>query len=417
MISSLSTARACVLVLMALITGCSGDGSAPIADDAPPSSPGDIRGGVMLSLGEPGDGRGLLTVVSLPIREPVTPSAQLDVNAAASACSGGLAITNDGRLAFVAEARGGGDSVASVDLTNPAAPRLLGRAFVGIAPQGLSLHPAGDLLAVATRQPGAPLVMLPLDSTTPSRMGEALAWPLSGIRDESADVSCVAWHPSGRLLAVTLPGADEVALFAVSRKGADIQIALAAPPTPLGSTPLHAEFAQGGRVLLCLCDNPKPGGAAEPIASGQLCAIAVPELPPTWDVKGSLMGAMPRIIDRVTVAPGPVGLAISPSGREAATISTSGPDGTPGRAGTLHVFDLSERGELTGRTQTALGAVPAGVSFDTASRFVLVSQFGSLDPDAAAGEVSFWRLGRQSLIQQNFFVGIGPGPYGSLLVR
>lgn len=408
---------ACAAVLV--IAGCAGsEGGRREADEAPAiaASPADIRGSTLLCLGDPGGGSGTLTVVSLPIREPVTPSALVDVRADPLGPPGSLAISPDGRFAFVAQAGDAGDTVAIVEL-RAAPPRVVEQVFVGQSPRGVAINASGDLLAVVTRQPDAPLVMLPIDPGSPTPAGEALAWPLSRLRDESAAASSVQWHPSGRMLAITLPESDEVAFFAVDRgDGGRIEVALAAAPTRVGPTPLHAAFAQDGRVLVCLCASRYAGGSM-PISPGQLCAVAVPDLPRRWDKNGALLGSPPRVIGRAALPPGPAGLAISPGGREAAVVCISGADGTPGRGGTLSVFTIDRSGELTVKAQTSLGAVPAGVAFDASGRFVLVSQFGSLDPEAAAGEVSFWKLGARTLTQQDFFVGIGAGPHGGLIVR
>lgn len=411
------TLAACMTLL--LMAGCAGSGGGRSDTDEGPAaaaSPADIRGSTLLCLGDPGGGPGTLTIVSLPIREPVTPSAQVDVRADPLGPPGSLAISPDGRFAFVAQADDAGDTVAIVDLRS-APPRVVQQAFVGQSPRGVAINGSGDLLAVVTRQPGAPLVMLPINGNVPTPAGEALAWPLSRLSNESAAASSVQWHPSGRMLAITLPESDEVAFFAVERGDGDtIEIALAAPPTRVGPTPLHAAFAHDGRVLVCLCASRDAGGSM-PISPGQLCAVAVPELPRRWEKKGELLGPSPRVIGRAALPPGPAGIAISPGGREVAAVCTSGADGTPGRGGTLSVLTIDRSGEMSLKAQTSLGAVPAGVAFDASGRFVLVSQFGSLDPEAAAGEVSFWRVGARTLTQQDFFVGIGAGPHGGLIVR
>lgn len=415
------TMTATLLILgTTTLTGCAGGGGGGARSDeaaARPASPSDVRGSSLLSLGDPGNGRSTLTVVSLPIREPVTPSSQVEVMADSLGPPGSIAVSPDGRLAFVAQAGNAGDTVAIVDLRAAAAPRVVQESFVGQSPRGVAINPAGDLLAITTRQPGAPLVMLPIASNSPTPAGEALAWPFSRLSDESAEASSVQWHPSGRMLAITLPATDQVAFFAVDR-GDDgaIEVALAAPPTLVGPSPIQATFAHDGRVLVCLCANRDASGSV-PASSGQLCAVAVPELPRRWEKKGELLGPSPKVIGRATLPPGPVGIAVSPNGREVAAACTSGADGTPGRGGGMSVFTLDRSGEMTLKAQTSLGAVPAGVAFDTSGQFVLVSQFGSLDPEAAAGEVSFWRVGASALTQQDFFIGIGSGPHSSLIVR
>jgi DNA-binding beta-propeller fold protein YncE len=126
-----------------------------------------------------------------------------------------------------------------------------------------------------------------------------------------------------------------------------------------------------------------------------------------------------RVIGSAPTGLAPVGMALSGDGDLIACANTGAVNaGITG--GSVTLIGLGRDGSLTPHGEFNLGAVPAGIGFDKSGRFVCVSQYASQDPEAADGEISFWRLRRgdaPALEQQPFFVGIGAGPHGSLIVR
>lgn len=399
--------------------------------------PADVLGGGTLSERKPG-ARDTLTVVSLPLREPVTPSAQIEVPSSGVGYPGCIAVGPRGQKAYIVESRGAwaegsarsvdslplGEQVTAVSLADPLAPRVLGTAYVGEEPRAAAVHPAGDLLAVITRNPRNQLVVVPLRAD--GMPGEATSWPLLGLDDDAASPSAVAWHPGGRLVAVLLADRGEVAFYSFSRE-ADGSLAIASAgasgPGRIGRTPILGAFTPDGRHLIVLDANRSGRGltATMPEGPGQIISIAIPaavaaggEAPVGW---------VPSALAAVAVGPAPTGMALSPDGSLAACASAQpSPAVTASTGGgALSLVRLHRDGSLDSLAEYALGAIPAGVAFDTAGRYVLVSQFGSLDPEASDGEVSFWRVlgsgGSARLEQQDFFVGIGSGPHGTLIVR
>lgn len=391
-----------------------------------------------------------LTVVSLPIVEPVTPHAQVSASNSFLSPPTCLSVTADGRYAFVVEYRGPapegataldqlpiGNTVTAVDLTDPMKPVVIAKAEVSKEPIALSVHPNGDLVAVVAQQPRQQIVILQFKDG--QFTGEPAAWPLLGLDADDAKPSSIAWHPSGNALAVTLQDRGEVVFYRFKR-GTSPQdegsLALApwGPPIKVGSSPLSGVFTADGthfivNDVMWSADDGFSVGA--PV--GQLVSIRLGALPEadTASVDGAQESAATghSIVSTATVGISPIGLALSKDGTLVATANLRRshlPDGDPridpeARGGSLSLATLSRDGQLSAAGEFPLNALPAGVSFDAKDNFLLVTQFRSFDAAAVDGELSFWKVVRggesPSLHLQDFFVGVGKGPHGVLIVR
>lgn len=391
--------------------------------DADP--PADIGGGFLVERNPAS--RDALTVVALPIREPVTPAAQVDVGNSALGSPVSLAVSPDGRFAYVVETRGApsglmrtvndlppGDSLTAIDLSDPLLPRPAGSVFVGAEPCAVDVHPAGDLLALVTSSRRHQLVTVPVSE---GQLGDPVSWGLLGLEDDTARPTSVAWHPSGRALAITLGERDQ-AVFYAFRREADGELAIASWGRPLqvGRAPIMGRFTPDGRYFATLDANRSlsDAGAGHPAGLGRLTLVRVSDDVDAPDDSRTSH----RVVASAPLPAGPVGMAISPDGRLIACVTITSGEGGPG--GSISLFTLGRDGSLLEAGSYPIGAVPAGVGFDAAGRFLLVSQYRSLDPAAQDGEVAFWAIrpgNPPRLEQQEFFVGVGAGPHGTVIVR
>lgn len=433
------TPVACTLAALALtVGGCAGGGGGGAA------SPGSVGGRYLLALGDadlpasptagsqdlvpaiPG-ARDALTVISLPVREPTTPFAQVEVPNSALAAPGCIAVTPGGEFAYVVESRGRtpdnmprlvsslpvGDSLTTVDLRNPLAPMVAATTYVGPNPKAVAVHPTQPLLAVVTSDPRSQLVVATLTGGIPD---EPVVFPLIGLDDDAAMPSSVAWHPSGRALAVSLGDRGEVMFYRFKQDSDGMALAPWGRPVRVGDQPRAGTFSSNGRLFISL-DGAVATGDGQPAGPGRITTIRV-----SADPAAETFAADHVVVDTVETGIAPVGMAMSNDGAliACASAQASITGGSTPQGGSVVLVSVDREGVLTRHAEYALGAVPAGITFDARGRFVCVSQYASLDPEASDGEVSFWSLRRgnpPTLEQQDFFVGIGAGPHGALIIR
>lgn len=411
-----------------------------------PIGPGDVSGRYILAvcdadmaatafatgdLGErPMSARDTLTVVALPLMEPQTDFAQIEVSNSALGPPTMLDVSRNGRLAFVVESRKPadqgarslselpvGENLAVVDLSTPMSPRLVGTVYVGEEPTAVAVHPRENMVAVVNRTPRQQVVMLPFNPDG-QITGEPMAWPLFGLDDDAARATCIAWRPQGDAIAVTLPERNEVMFyrFKLDSDGSATLLPWGVPVT-VGKFPYSGAFTPDGKFFIStdLQWGQDVDGFNVGAPAGQLTSIRLEE------------GGAHRVVSTASVGISPEGLAISNDGRMVATsnlLRSFLPDGDPRatREGSLSLLTLSPAtGELTLAGEFPINAMPAGISFDAKDQFLAVTQFRSFDPAATTGELSFWRVNRDgpapSLEQMDFFVGLGQGPHGVLIIR
>lgn len=411
-----------------------------------PTGPGDVAGRYIVAvcdadmaatafstgdLGErPMDSRDTLTVVALPLKEPQTEFAQVEVSNSALGPPMMLDVSRDGRLAFVVESRKPaepgarslselpvGENLAIVDLSTPMSPRLIGTVYVGEEPTAVAVHPGENLVAVVNRTPRQQIVMLPFNPDG-QISGEPMAWPMFGLDDDSARATCIAWRPQGDAIAVTLPERNEVMFyrFRMAEDGAATLLPWG-KPVAVGKFPYSGAFTPDGKFFIStdLQWGADVDGFNVGAPAGQLTSIRVEE------------NGTHRVVSTAGVGISPEGLAISNDGRMVATsnlLRSFLPDGDPRatREGSLSLLTFSPAtGELTLAGEFPINAMPAGITFDSKDQFLAVTQFRSFDPAATTGELSFWRVNRDgatpTLEQMDFFVGLGQGPHGVLIIR
>ena len=181
------------------------------------------------------------------------------------------------------------DKLFVIDLT-ASPPRLAQTLTVGKQPSGLAVNPAGDLALVADRA-GDALSVLKIEGQRVTEAGQA---PMGG------SVSAVEFTPDGKHALVAKSPANRVALLAVD--GTTLREVASFPtylmPYNLGVTP-------DGRLALT-ADNG--------IADGSVDVVSVIDL----------AAQPPRVTDRIAVADGPEGLAVSPKGDLAVVASVDG---------------------------------------------------------------------------------------------
>ena len=435
------------LALAAAGTGLAGCHSTGLGN------PSDIAGRYVVTVcdadiqtGTPGSGelgvrtlnaQDTLTVVALPISEgSTTKFAQVQVSNSALGPPTCLAVTHDGRYAFVVEYRGPakpeartvddlppGNTVTAVDLTNPLSPTITATTDVVKEPIAVAVHPQGTFVAVAAQEPRRQVVILPVKNG--QFAGEPAAWPLLGLDNDEAKPSSIAWHPSGNALAVTLMDRGEVMFYRFRKndKG-ELQLAPWGPPVKVGKAPFAGAFTPDGRYFIV--NNVESVGGVQGydvgVPEGELVSIRMGDMPGEVGATGG--GPIQNIVvSTVKVGVGPVGMAINTAGTMLATCNVQhshAAENIQQGGGSVSLVMLAKDGTLTNTGEFPVNAVPAGIAFDGKGSFLCVSEYRSLDPDAKDGEIGFWHIGGGShptLVPADLYVAVGHGPHGVLIVR
>jgi DNA-binding beta-propeller fold protein YncE len=386
--------------------------------------------------------------------------AQVPASSSAYGPPGGLAVSADGARAYVVEAYrplaprelGGAEArelepgtvVTPIDLADPLQARALapivvaGGGAAGGGPRSVAVHPGGHTIAVATTMPDQQIVLISTPPGEGTSTGAPLAWPLLGVQPLDApgqayDVGAIAWHPTGRYLALALPGLDQVVLYEVGTDKASALPVLATwgEPVAVPARPIDVAFSRDGTHLVVLCAG--SGGAQASAQPGTVCVLGLSEVPSETTAGDKPLGVAVahRVVARETVGPGPEGLALSPDGRALAVVSFRGPSLFLGAGvstgGGVYLLSIDPAtGALSRVAERTLigGGVPTGLSFDARGEHLVVAQVRSADPSVVDGELVFYRVLRagaksapSGLEPLDFSVGIGTGPHGPVVVR
>jgi WD40 repeat protein len=321
----------------------------------------------------------------------------------------------DGRYAYVAEIRGqappGTEQIVTPYLNFPAGslvtivdtaqskPAVVAKINAGKNPGTLDISPSGDLLAVGTDEPDAPIRIWALEKGLP--VGEPLNVKVAFPKSNRPGVRAISFDPSGKFLAANLSD-KAVGFFAVNRDAAGRVTGL----TPHGSivrpdgeaTVLsEVEFTPDGRHLL-VSDLKWGLQTSWPMLTtkpGRLMSIRF----------DSSAAGKHAIASTVEVGRSPEGWGISPDGRFAVTVNMERsylPD-MPGlswifggkSASSLSLVSIDpESGKLSARPTVRLAAIlPEDVIFDTTGRGLALAIYERPgDGRRERGFVDFWRI-------------------------
>lgn len=340
--------------------------------------------------------RGDVTIGTLPVSNSVTAAPEI------------LALTRDGRTAFVTERLGerppGGETVRdlppgrrlfAVDLADRAAPRLSDTVEVAAFPESLAVSPDGRHVAVVANTPEASFVQLVAHAG--GRFGAVGRFDLADLGIVGAGTgprggvtaTNVHWHPSGRFLAVNINTQNRVAFLEVTQGGGAPGLRLWGNPVPVGADPFVGRFTPDGRFYLTadwgrdFAATGLDGRIPRTPSSVSVVRLADP----------GTAGAAARHerIGGAVTDNSAEGLAISPDGRLVATVNMRGtaflPDSprfTRAASVTLLTFD-----PMTGVIAKVAdypfeGVLPEGGVFDLTGDHFLATVFHGHEGAAAA---------------------------------
>ncbi|MET0385738.1 MAG: hypothetical protein ABW321_07250 [Polyangiales bacterium] len=352
--------------------------------------------------------RDLLSVLS--VRDGELVRGELAISSSVTASPEVLALSPDGRTAFITERlgeRAEGDTLVSqlapgrrlfaVDVSDPAAPRLSDTTEVAAFPEALAVSPDGQWIAVVSNPAEASYVQLV--HFNEGRFEAALRFDVAALGVVgTADgprggvlATNVHWHPTGRYLAVNFNTLARVGFFELHHEGDDngaVSLRAWGNLAETGPDSFVGRFTPDGRYYVT-SDWGRNFAAAD--LEGRLPATrSLVSL-----IRVASPGAEAPQHARVATAESDIaaeGIAISPDGRLIATINMRGtafpPDSarhTPDATVSLLALD-AENGTLEKLADTPFaGVLPEGGTFDlTGRRFIATSFEG---PSGATLEV------------------------------
>jgi DNA-binding beta-propeller fold protein YncE len=358
--------------------------------------------------------------------------ASVEVSNSVTAAPEVLALTPDGRTAFVAErlkprAPGAsavkelaaGDRLFAVDLSDPAALTITATAQIAAFPESLAVSPDGRRLAVVSNTPEAAWLQIAeirggvfggLQRFNLAELG--VTGTASGPRG-GVTATNVQWHPSGEALAVNINTQDQVAFFRLSERPT-----LWGNIVSVGRDPFVGRFTpDGGYYLTADWGRDFSATSLDGRLPTQPSSISV--------IRLGQVNAVAEAGRHVVASTAPTdasseGLAISPDGRLVATVNMRGttfPASSPrfDRQATVTLLELDPAtGALTKIADFPFeGVLPEGGSFDATGEHFLVTVFhghdGARKQQGAGLEVfRVEREGRPSLAR----LGRIPLPHG-----
>jgi 6-phosphogluconolactonase (cycloisomerase 2 family) len=354
--------------------------------------------------------RDTLATIGLPLAAGARPTT-IEVSNSVYGPPGGLALSRDGRFAFVAEIMRprpagatrlselvAGNVIRSVDLRTERGPAVIDTVDVGTQPQAIALNPPGDLIAAMTTDIDRELSFVPVRDGRfgqVKRVGLDLP-PSSGLLPLRS--TWVEWHPSGRYIAINLVDRAQVAFYEVVR-GADgsmTEMRSWGNRVQVNKFPFIGRFSPDGRFYVTSdlqwgIDTTGFYGVQE----GILTTVRTAEVGATGE-------AARHTVPHIALGSwGSETMAFSPDGRFLATSNLRGtgkPVGDADRTdeASVSLYELNpETGRLARRGEWAFDAVlPQGLAFDPSGQmlYVGVNRYRGGASTEFGGAVEVWRL-------------------------
>ncbi|MGN9907840.1 hypothetical protein ACTMTJ_09835 [Phytohabitans sp. LJ34] len=344
-------------------------------------------------------GDGVLSPESAGFRDLVTvldlngdrvDTASVEASNSVTAAPEILALSADGRTAFVVERLGQrppggttvrdlppGDKLTVLDVSGSAAPRVHDVATVASMPEALAVSPDGSAVAIVANPDGRSVLQIIRWDNHHRRLGTPRTIDLAalGVTAPRGDlVTNVQWHPSGRFVAVNVTNRDRVAFVEVGSRPR-----LFGNLVTTGKDPFVGRFTPDGRHYLT---SNWGRDLTAPDVEGRL-----PDQPSTVGVirlgaSGAGEHARHRVVATAPTDRSSEGLAVSPDGRLVATVNMRGtalPPDSPeyDEQASVSLLRLDPASGRLSNARTVLfdGVLPEGGTFDPSGRWFLATVY------------------------------------------
>jgi hypothetical protein len=346
-----------------------------------------------------------------------------------------VAATPDGRFAVVVETFANrpegkrtfadlkpGTKLTLIDISTTTSPRTVHSIDIGTRPTSVAVSPDGSLVAVVFHPAdGRQLALVPLRD---GRFGEPVHVGLPGVAKD-LETPHVDWHPSGRYLATTIFGRNEVAFFAIDRSAAQPSIRPWGKPVQVSKYPMMGRFTPDGRhfvnVNLYWGDDVEGFWITAP--RGDVTVTRFDENEDASDPKHS-------VVSRAETGVSPEGMSISADGRRIVTANLERsylPYADPRITwySSLSLLSLDPQwGKLTSHGESYFdGILPEAAVFDASGKYVAAVTFDHFDESKPGGSIDFWRVVDDTtsngprLVRTQNSVPVARGPHSLVLVK
>jgi DNA-binding beta-propeller fold protein YncE len=242
-------------------------------------------------------------------------------------------------------------------------PSVVGTVTTGKRPSGMAIAPNGKLALVCNRADGTVSVL--------SIAGKEVKVTDTVTIGVAADqVAAVAISPDGKRALVSKPAANKVAVLAINGD----KVTYDKHDLPTGIFPYNVVISPDGKLALT-ADNGNHG-----TSDGNLDTVSVIDLE----------ADPPRVIEHITVADSPEGLAFSPKGDLAVSIDAQGSNYPKGiwfhhPTGAVSVFKIAGK-KVTLAAEMPVGTFPEGAVFSADGGYLYVGNF--IDQDLSVLKVN-----------------------------
>ncbi|MFG6103145.1 lactonase family protein [Leptothoe sp. EHU-05/26/07-4] len=401
-------------------------------------SDGDMRAYAYID-GQLGDPRGpdQLSLVTLPL--PATPALTSSIEVSNSVINPvySLVASQDSNTIFVAETKEQrepedqlisdldlGTTLRAVDVSDRANPRVIASVEVGIDPQGVSLDASGTTLALATKDPDAPLTFV---TFTNGRFGEPVQLPMRSfspvaeLPDGGMLPHHVEWHPTADVIAVNANFRGQVQFSRVVRD-ANGNVSDVVPwgnRVVTSKWPMSGKFSPDGRFYVTndLQWGPDVRGFYVNAPPSQLTVI---ELAPLDQIDA----AQHFVVAGVSLPRHAESIAFSNDGTLIATSNIGQTWLSPDEPGySQSSLSLIQFDPITGQMAktgdwTFDGILPEGIAFDASDQYIVAGVFEYETPEPRRGALEFWRVvDGTNLEQTDYRIDTGPGAHSLIVVN
>ncbi|MEO1403330.1 MAG: beta-propeller fold lactonase family protein [Cyanobacteria bacterium J06635_1] len=390
-------------------------------------------------LGEP-RGTDQLSLVTLPLPDTPALTGSIEVSNSVINPVYSLVASQDGNTIFVAETKEQrepedqvisdldlGTILRAVDVSDPTALRVIAEVEVGIDPQGVSLDTSGTTLALATKDPEAPLTFVTFSN---GRFGEPVQLPMRGfspvaeLPDDGLLPHHVEWHPTADVIAVNANFRGQVQFFRIIRdaNGGVSDIAPWGNRIVTSKWPMSGKFSRDGLFYVTndLQWGPDVRGFYVNAPPSQLTVI---ELAPLYQIDE----AQHFVVAGVALPRHAESIAFSNDGTLIATSNIGQTWLSPDEPGysqsslSLVQFDPTT-GQMTHVSDWLFdGILPEGIAFDASDQYVVAGVFEYETPEPRSGALEFWRVNRDAeapaLEQTDYVIETGPGAHSLIVVN